>query len=43
LVFLTAIDDVAAQRLARRIGSAVVVDGGFVLGIFTVRAALRLL
>ena len=35
------IDEVAGQMLERKVGSAVVVDGGFVVGIFTTTDALR--
>ena len=37
------LDEVARQMLARRVGSAVVMDGGFVVGIFTATDALRFL
>jgi CBS domain-containing protein len=40
---ITPIDEVADQMLTRRVGSAVVVDGGFVVGVFTTSDALRLL
>ncbi len=40
---LTPIDDVASKMLDRRIGSAVVVDGGYVVGVFTATDALRCL
>ncbi len=40
---VTSIDQVAEQMLARRVGSAVVVDGGYVVGIFTKADALRAL
>lgn len=40
---LTAIDEVARQMLRHKAGSAVVVDGGFVVGIFTATDALRVL
>lgn len=35
------VDEVAEQMLERRVGSAVVMDGGFVVGIFTSTDALR--
>lgn len=38
-----AIDQVAEQMLARQVGSAVVVDGGYVVGMFTTTDALKLL
>ena len=37
------IDEVAEQMLDRRVGSALVMDGGFVVGIFTATDALRFL
>ena len=37
------LDEVADQMLARSVGSALVVDGGFVVGIFTKTDALRFL
>ncbi len=40
---VTPVDQVAASMLARRVGSAVVVDGGYVVGIFTAVDALRTL
>ncbi len=40
---VTGIDQVAARMLERQVGSAVVVDGGFVVGIFTNTDALRAL
>ena len=39
---VTPIDEVTDQMLARHVGSAVVVDGGFVVGLFTATDALRL-
>ncbi len=40
---LTPIDEVADRMLARRVGSALVVDGGYVVGMFTSTDALQLL
>ena len=40
---LAPINDVATKMLDRRIGSAVVVDGGYVVGVFTATDALRCL
>ena len=40
---LTRVNEVAQRMLDRRVGSAVVVDGGFVVGIFTNSDALRVL
>ena len=40
---LTPVDQVAEQMLTRHVGSAVVVDGGYVVGIFTTADALRVL
>jgi acetoin utilization protein AcuB len=40
---VTAVDEVAERMLDRGVGSAVVVDGGFVVGIFTTTDALRVL
>jgi acetoin utilization protein AcuB len=40
---VTPVDQVAERMLARRVGSAVVVDGGYVVGIFTTADALRVL
>lgn len=40
---MTPVDQVAERMLDRRIGSAVVVDGGYVVGIFTEADALRTL
>ena len=40
---MTSINDVARAMLARKVGSAVVVDGGYVVGIFTTTDALRVL
>lgn len=40
---LTPVAEVVEQMLARRIGSAVVVDGEYVVGVFTTSDALRLL
>ncbi len=40
---VAAVNDVAQQMLDRGAGSAVVVDGGFVVGIFTTTDALRVL
>lgn len=40
---VTAVDEVAQRMLERGVGSAVVVDGGFVVGIFTTTDALRVL
>ena len=40
---VTAVDEVAKRMLDRGVGSAVVVDGGFVVGIFTTTDALRVL
>ena len=40
---VTPIDEVVRRMLGRNAGSAVVVDGGFVVGIFTTTDALRLL
>lgn len=40
---LTPVNDVAAKMLDRRLGSAVVVDGGYVVGVFTSTDALRCL
>ena len=40
---LTPVDQVAQQMLERRVGSAIVVDGGYVVGIFTSSDALRTL
>ena len=40
---MTGVDHVAKQMLERGVGSAVVLDGGFVVGIFTTTDALRLL
>jgi len=40
---LTPVNEVAGQMLDRRLGSAVVVDGGYVVGLFTSTDALRLL
>lgn len=37
------VDEVAQQMLSRRVGSVVVIDGGFVVGIFTATDALRFL
>jgi CBS domain-containing protein len=39
----TLVDDVARQMLERKVGSAVVIDGGFVVGIFTTTDALHVL
>ena len=39
----TLVDEVARQMLSRKVGSAVVIDGGFVVGIFTTTDALRVL
>lgn len=38
---LTPVDDVARQMLHRGVGSAVVVDGNYVVGIFTTTDALK--
>ena len=40
---LTPLNEVAEQMLSRRCGSAVVVDAGYVVGIFTATDALRVL
>ena len=40
---LTPVNEVAGQMLDRKIGSAVVVDGGYVVGLFTSTDALRTL
>ena len=40
---VTPVDEVVRRMLGRNAGSAVVVDGGFVVGIFTTTDALRLL
>ena len=40
---LTPVHEVAGQMLDRKMGSAVVVDGGYVVGLFTSTDALRLL
>ena len=40
---LTPVDQVAQQMLQRRVGSAIVLDGGYVVGIFTSSDALRTL
>ena len=40
---LAGVDEVAEQMLGHGAGSAVVVDGGFVVGIFTTTDALRVL
>ena len=40
---ITPVDEVARQMLARKVGSAAVVDQGFVVGIFTTTDALRFL
>jgi CBS domain-containing protein len=40
---LLRLDEVAEQMLERRAGSAVVMDGGFIVGIFTATDALRFL
>jgi CBS domain-containing protein len=40
---LTPVNEVADQMLDRKIGSAVVVDGGYVVGLFTSTDALRTL
>jgi CBS domain-containing protein len=40
---VTAVNEVAEHMLDRGAGSAVVVDGGFVVGIFTTTDALRVL
>jgi len=40
---VTPIDEVAGQMLTRQVGSAVVVDGRYVVGMFTTSDALRLL
>ena len=40
---VTPVDQVAERMLTRRVGSAVVVDGGYVVGIFTTADALRVL
>ena len=40
---VTPVDQVAQQMIDRRVGSAVVVDGGFVVGMFTTTDALRVL
>jgi CBS domain-containing protein len=37
------LDEVAEKMLARRVRSVVVMDGGFVVGIFTATDALRFL
>jgi CBS domain-containing protein len=37
------LDEVAEKMLARRVGSVVVMDGGFIVGIFTATDALRFL
>jgi acetoin utilization protein AcuB len=39
----TLVDEVARRMLEQKVGSAVVVDGGFVVGIFTTTDALRVL
>jgi CBS domain-containing protein len=40
---VTPINEVVRRMLGRNVGSAVVVDGGFVVGIFTTTDALRVL
>jgi CBS domain-containing protein len=40
---VTPIDEVTDRMLSRQVGSAVVVDGGYVVGMFTTTDALRLL
>ena len=40
---VTPVDEVVRRMLGRNVGSVVVVDGGFVVGIFTTTDALRLL
>lgn len=40
---MTPVDEVVRRMLGRNTGSAIVVDGGFVVGIFTTTDALRLL
>ena len=40
---LTPVNEVAGQMLDRRLGSAVIVDGGYVVGVFTSTDALRTL
>ena len=40
---LTGVDEAARRMLERRVGSAMVVDGRYVVGIFTTTDALKLL
>ena len=40
---MLSLDEVAEQMLARRVGSALVMDGGFIVGIFTATDAVRFL
>ena len=40
---LCAVNEVAERMLRRKVGSAIVVDGGFVVGVFTTTDALRVL